>query len=45
MITRGYFIGQIIDELTAVSQQVKSRAGLARQTVQLHDRSCIGKAV
>jgi hypothetical protein len=28
MITRGYFIGQIIDELTAVSQQVKSRAGL-----------------
>lgn len=32
MITRGYFIGQIIDELTAVSQQVKSRAGL-----QLYD--------
>jgi hypothetical protein len=28
MITRGYFIGQIIDELTAVSQQVKSRSGL-----------------
>lgn len=28
MITRGYFIGQIIDELTAVSQQVKNRAGL-----------------
>ena len=28
MITRGYFIGQIIDELTAVSHQVKSRAGL-----------------
>lgn len=28
MITRGYFIGQLIDELTAVSQQVKSRAGL-----------------
>lgn len=28
MITRGYFIGQIIDELTAVSQQVKSRAKL-----------------
>lgn len=28
MITRGYFIGQVIDELTAVSQQVKSRAGL-----------------
>lgn len=28
MITRGYFIGRIIDELTAVSQQVKSRAGL-----------------
>ncbi|WP_176091007.1 SMEK domain-containing protein [Burkholderia ambifaria] len=27
-ITRGYFIGQIIDELTAVSQQVKSRAKL-----------------
>lgn len=32
MITRGYFIGQIIDELTAVSHQVKSRAGL-----QLYD--------
>lgn len=28
MITRGYFIGQIIDELTSVSHQVKSRAGL-----------------
>lgn len=28
MITRGYFIGQIIDELTAVSHQVKSRSGL-----------------
>ena len=28
MITRGYFIGQIIDELAAVSQQVKSRAKL-----------------
>ncbi|MGR1254556.1 SMEK domain-containing protein [Aeromonas veronii] len=28
MITRGYYIGQIIDELTAVSQQVKSRSGL-----------------
>lgn len=28
MITRGYFIGQIIDELTAVSHQVNSRAGL-----------------
>lgn len=28
MMTRGYFIGQVIDELTAVSQQVKSRAGL-----------------
>ena len=32
MITRGYFIGQIIDELTAVSHQVQSRAGL-----QLYD--------
>lgn len=32
MITRGYYIGQIIDELTAVSHQVKSRAGL-----QLYD--------
>jgi hypothetical protein len=32
MITRGYFIGQIIDELTAVSRQVESRAGL-----QLYD--------
>lgn len=32
MITRGYFIGQIIDELTAVSNQVKSRASL-----QLYD--------
>ena len=28
MITRGYFIGQIIDELAAVSQQAKSRAKL-----------------
>ena len=28
MITRGYFIGQIIDELTAVSHQVEARAGL-----------------
>lgn len=28
MITRGYFIGQIIDELTEVSHKVKSRAGL-----------------
>lgn len=28
MITRGYFIGQIIDELTSVSYMVKSRAGL-----------------
>ena len=28
MITRGYFIGQIIDELTAVSHQVQARAGL-----------------
>jgi hypothetical protein len=28
LITRGYFIGNVIDELTAVSQQVKSRAGL-----------------
>jgi hypothetical protein len=32
MITRGYYIGQIIDELTAVSRQVESRAGL-----QLYD--------
>lgn len=32
MITRGYLIGQLIDELTAVSYQVKSRAGL-----QLYD--------
>lgn len=32
MITRGYFIGQIIDELSAVSHQVKSRSGL-----QLYD--------
>lgn len=32
MITRGYYIGQIIDELTAVSQQVKSRG-----TLQLFD--------
>lgn len=32
MITRGYFIGQIIDELTAISHQVKARAGL-----QLYD--------
>jgi hypothetical protein len=28
MITRGYYIGQIIDELTAVSHQVQARAGL-----------------
>lgn len=28
MITRGHYIGQIIDELTAVSNQVKARAGL-----------------
>lgn len=28
MITRGYFIGQIIDELTAVSHQVQARTGL-----------------
>nr|CUV53974.1 conserved protein of unknown function [Ralstonia solanacearum] len=32
LITRGYFIGQVIDELTAVSHQVQSRAGL-----QLYD--------
>lgn len=32
MITRGHYIGQIIDELTAVSHQVESRAGL-----QLYD--------
>lgn len=32
MITRGHFIGQIIDELTAVSNQVEGRAGL-----QLYD--------
>jgi hypothetical protein len=28
MLTRGYFIGQIIDELTAISHQVEARAGL-----------------
>lgn len=28
MLTRGYFIGQIIDELTSISHQVEARAGL-----------------
>ncbi|MEG1314035.1 MAG: SMEK domain-containing protein [Bacilli bacterium] len=36
MITRGYYIGQIIDEFTSISHQVKSRAGLKLYDLNIH---------
>lgn len=39
MITRGYFIGQIIDELTSISEKVRSRSqlGLTDLNIYLED--------
>jgi hypothetical protein len=36
MITRGYYIGQIIDELTSITEKVKTRAKLGLTDLHLH---------
>jgi len=36
VITRGYYIGQIIDEFTSISSQVRSRAGLHLYDLNIH---------
>lgn len=36
MITRGYFIGQIIDELTSVTDKIKNRAKLGLTDIHIH---------
>ncbi|WP_096387252.1 SMEK domain-containing protein [Hafnia sp. CBA7124] len=36
MITRGYFIGQIIDELTSITDKIKNRAKLGLTDIHIH---------
>ncbi|MEK2099206.1 SMEK domain-containing protein [Vibrio parahaemolyticus] len=36
MITRGYYIGQIIDELSSISEKVKNRGKLGLTDIHVH---------
>jgi hypothetical protein len=36
MITRGYFIGQIVDELTSITDKIKNRAKLGLTDIHIH---------